>query len=219
MNPMMVRIFDINAGRVVNRFLNMCTTSGATAEIIYNAMDAKLSKLLDSDEPWMHCSSISVDNTSTNIGIQNSLKTRIIVRNEAIYFSGCQCHIIHNSEKKGGEAFEKTCGFDVEDLVIDLFYWFEKSTKRKNTLKSFCSFCDQDYRSVIKHVNTRWLTLELAVERCLLQFVSLKSYFLSEHCSQDRFKRLHRYFENPMKEVYLLFYQAVSPTLPSSNKF
>ena len=122
MNPMMVRIFDINAGRVVNRFLNMCTTSGATAEIIYNAMDAKLSKLLDSDEPWMHCSSISVDNTSTNIGIQNSLKTRIIVRNEAIYFSGCQCHIIHNSEKKGGEAFEKTCGFDVEDLVIDLFY-------------------------------------------------------------------------------------------------
>ena len=87
MNPMMVRIFDINVGRVVNRFLNMCTTSGATAEIIYNAMDAKLSKLLDSDEPWMHCTSIGVDNTSTNIGIQNSLKTRVTALNEAIYFS------------------------------------------------------------------------------------------------------------------------------------
>lgn len=72
---------------------------------------------------------------------------------------------------------------------------------------------------MIKHVNTRWLTLELAVGRCLLQFVSLKSYFLSEHCSRDRFKRLHRYFKNSVKEVYLLFYQAVLPTLPSSNKF
>ena len=69
MNLMMGRIFDINVGRVFNRFLNMCTTSGATAEIIYNAMDAKLSKLLDSDEPWMHCTSIGVDSTSTNSGI------------------------------------------------------------------------------------------------------------------------------------------------------
>ena len=137
MNPMMVRIFDINVGRVVNRFLNMCTTSGATAEIIYNAMGTKLSKLLNSDEPWLHCTSVDVDNTSTNIGIRNSLKTRIIARNEAIYFSGCPCHIIHNSAQKGGEASEKTCGFDVEDLVINLFYWFEKSTMRKNTLKKF----------------------------------------------------------------------------------
>ena len=56
----------------------MCTTSGATAEIIYNAMDAKLPKLLYSDEPWMHCTSFGVDNTSTKICIRNSLKTRII---------------------------------------------------------------------------------------------------------------------------------------------
>ena len=84
-------------------------------------------------------------------------------------------------------------------------------------MKSFCSFCDQDYCSVIKHVNTRWLTSELAAGRCLLQFASLKFCFLSEHCSQRRFKLLHRYFENPMAEVYLLFYQAVL-TLTSSNK-
>ena len=28
--------------------------------------------------------------------------------------------------------------FDVEELVIDLYYWFDKSTKRKNELQSFC---------------------------------------------------------------------------------
>ena len=60
---------------------------------------------------------------------------------------------------------------------------------------------------------------ELAGGRCLLQFASLKLCFLSEHCSQGCFKLLHRYFEIPMAEVYFLFYQAVFPTLTSSNKF
>ena len=56
------------------------------------------------------------------------------------------------------------CGFDVEELTIDLFYWFDKSTKRKNGLRDYCKFCDQEYRAVVKHVSTQWLSLELAVQ-------------------------------------------------------
>ena len=40
MNLMIIRIFDINLGKVVNRFLSMCIASGASTEIIYTAMDA-----------------------------------------------------------------------------------------------------------------------------------------------------------------------------------
>ena len=69
--------------------------------------------------------------------------------------------------------------FSAEDLVIDIFYWFDKSTKRKADLVEFCSFCDINYRKMIKHVNTRWLSLERAVGRVLAQFPGLKSYFLS----------------------------------------
>ena len=35
--------------------------------------------------------------------------------------------------------------FSVDDLVIDIFYWFDKSTKRKADLVEFCSFCDINY--------------------------------------------------------------------------
>ena len=69
------------------------------------------------------------------------------MRNKAIYLSGYPCHI-HNCAQKGGKAFEKTCGFDVEDLGIDLFNWFEKSTEHKNIgivfhfLQSRLPFCD-----------------------------------------------------------------------------
>ena len=74
----------------------------------------------------------------------------------------------------------KVSGFSIEDLVVDLYYWFEKSTKRKSSLSEYCSFCDVDYRKIIKHVNTRWLSLERATTRVLQQYDALKSYFLSE---------------------------------------
>lgn len=70
-------------------------------------------------------------------------------------------------------------GFNVDNMVIDLFYWFDKSTKRKACLVEFCSFCDLEYRQIVKHVNTRWLSLDGAVGRVLQQFPGLKSYFLS----------------------------------------
>ena len=39
-------------------------------------------------------------------------------------------------------------------------------------LHSYCTFCDQEYRAVVKHVSTRWLSLEIAVERSLKQLAS-----------------------------------------------
>lgn len=65
-------------------------------------------------------------------------------------------------------------------LMVDNFYYFDKSTKRKSGLAEYCTFCDTQYRKILKHVNTRWLSLEQAVDRTLRQYPSLQSYFLSE---------------------------------------
>ena len=40
--------------------------------------------------------------------------------------------------------FTDVCGFDVEEFAIDLYYWFDKSTNRKNELQVYCTFCDKD---------------------------------------------------------------------------
>lgn len=147
MNPLTVRIFDIETSKVVTQFLDMCTTSASTAEALYNVVDGKLTELLDTENPWNLCTSVGVDNTSVNIGAHNSLKSRVLQRNPAVYFSGCPCHILHNASQKAAEVFSSECGFDIEEFTIDLYYWFEKSTKRKNSLQSYCEFCDQPYRS------------------------------------------------------------------------
>ena len=115
------------------------------------------------------------------------------------------------------ETLQKTTGFDVEDLCVDVFYWFDKSTKRKGILKEFCEFCDSDYREVVRFVSVRWLSLESAITRILQLFPSLQSYFRSENKSQARFTRLYSVFDSPMTEVYLLFYQAILPTFTNLN--
>ena len=144
----------------------MCPTTSSTAEAIFTIMDSRLVKLLGMENPWINCTAVGIDNTSVNIGVRNSLKVRIQARNSSVYFNGCPCHMIHNAAQKGAGQFSVATGFDVKEFNVDIFYWFDHSTKRKNLLQEYCQFSDHSYRSIIKHVSTRWLSLELVVERC-----------------------------------------------------
>ena len=180
MNPLTVRLFDVNRGRVVTQLLDMCLTTGqqsATAESIFNKMDETLKS---NEIQWTNCVGAGVDNTSVNLGRKNSIRTRVLQQNPATYFMGCPCHIVHNVALKASASFTLVTKFDVEELMIDNFYYFDKSTKRKNGLSEYFAFCDTEYRKVLKHVSTRWLSLERAVNRTLQQYPGLRSYFLAE---------------------------------------
>lgn len=76
-----------------------------------------------------------------------------------------------------------------------------------------------EYRKVLKHVSTRWLSLETAINRTLKQYSALQSYFKSEGLKEARFKRLEASFTNPMTEVYLLFFSSVLPVFNHFNLF
>ena len=104
-------------------------------------------------------------------------------------------------------------------MAINRFYWFEKRSKRKNVLSDYCTFCDVQYRDIVKHVSTRWLNLRIAVERTIKLYDSLRLYFLSEAAHQARFKRLASLFENPITEVYLYFYHSALQVFTEFNLF
>ena len=67
--------------------------------------------------------------------------------------------------------------FAVEVKLVDISYWFDKRMKKKFELEGFCSFCDQVYPKIIKHVSTRWLSLKTPVTRTLQLYQPLQSYF------------------------------------------
>ena len=104
MNPLTVRIFDVEKHLVHTHLLDMCMSSVSTAEAIFSKMQDALSKYGIS---WNNCIGISLDNTSVNLGCRNSIKTRIEAVNPSIYVMGCPCHIVHNIARKSGIAFEK----------------------------------------------------------------------------------------------------------------
>ena len=146
------------------------------------------------------------------------MKTRVEEANDIVYLMGCPCHILHNTALYAGKGLEEMVNFSVDDLCVDIFYWFEHSFKRKNLLSEFCDFCDVQYRQVIEHVSTKWLGLESAVEHVLKQYSPLKSYFLSNAEQHARFKRLKKSFQDSMTEIFLYSYQTVLPSFTCFNQ-
>ena len=199
------------SNRVHHLFLDMCTTSGygaATAETIFQKMDSVVKA---HGIPWENCVSLSVDNASVNMGIRNSIRSRLEKVSKHVFTHGCLCHILHNADGRASSALAKTTGFDMEELAVDLSYWFDKSTKRKAGLEECCAFCDTAYKNIISHVSTRWLSLEKVIDRSPELYAPLTSYFQSAGGSEARFKRLEKLFAKPITQIYLLFLQSAIP--------
>lgn len=216
MNPLTLQIYNVNLKQMKTSFLDVCLSSGSTAQMLFQGIDECLA---GHRIPWENCVAFSVDNPNVNRGKNNSIRTLVKLQNPSVYFNGCQCHVVHNTSAAAAKAFNAETRFDVEDLLVNIYYWFDYSTKRKCKLVEYTDFCDQEYRKIIKHVNMRWLSLEKVITRTLLHYQSLKTHFLSEDESVARFKRLQTAFSNPMTEVYLLFLQSALQILVNLNLF
>ena len=213
MYPVTVRIYDVNFNRVMTKFLDMNLIEGSTsgtAATIFQHVDSLFQKY---EISWNSVTGLGVDNTNVNIGARDSIKSRVLAKQPNVVVAGCPCHTLQNAVAKGAT------GFDLEDHCVDLFYWFDKSTKRKGILTEYCMFCDTEYEAVVKYVSVRWLCLERCLDRELKKYHALKSYFLSEPESDNRFKRLNESFQHPMSEIYLMLFQSAIALLTNFNKF
>ena len=142
-NPITVRMFDVKLGKVTTRFLDMALSIGGTAEEVFAAIDGCMSSY---QIPWKNCVAVGVGNSNVNVGKKNSIMTRVKAQNDSVYFSGCLCHVVHNTSVAAAAAatLRNATGFDVEDLMVNVYYRFDYSTKCKSLLVEFTEFCDQD---------------------------------------------------------------------------
>ena len=207
MFPICVHIFDVNFNRIMTKCIDMNMLEGrdaSTAEHMFTSIENQLRK---NELSWDMVTSIGLDNTNANIGDHNSIKSRALERNPEIVISGYPCHVLHNPDSKAADAFAAISDFSVEDHCVDLYYWLDKSSKRKFILKGYYDFCDQDYQEVIKYISTRWLCSECCVNRELKKYPGLRSYFMSENEKDKRFLILNEAFFEPMTEFNLLFFR------------
>ena len=92
------------------------------------------------------------------------------------------------------------------------------SAKRKEEYKDFQLFTDVDSLKILKHVSTRWLSLENCVNRFLNQWSALQSYFDS-HVDSEKPGKIKRCAERLKDPCMKLHYHFLAYALHRLNKF
>ena len=111
-----------------------------------------------------------------------------------------------------------TFNFSVEDHCVDIFYWFDKTSKQKSILKDFYNFCDHDYHEAMKYISSYWLCAECCSNRKLKKHTGLRSYFLTESEKDKRFFRLNKAFSKNRQHSIWYSLQAILPTFTNFHK-
>ena len=108
MNPVLIRLFDDNKGKVPSQLLNMGACKEGTTGALFHDI---ASILRENKVDWENCTAAGLDNTMVNVGKKNSIRTRVLAKNKNIFINGCTCHIIHNTANKAAERFSRSVRF------------------------------------------------------------------------------------------------------------
>lgn len=97
-------------------------------------------------------------------------------RGKSLLFVGtCNIHILHNAFLKGVEEL----GEDASDLIYSVHHFFHGWPARTEDMEKIQADLGLPTNHFIKHVSSRWLTLEGAAERLLQQWPAVIEYFLN----------------------------------------
>uniref|UniRef100_H2ZYZ5 HAT C-terminal dimerisation domain-containing protein n=1 Tax=Latimeria chalumnae TaxID=7897 RepID=H2ZYZ5_LATCH len=206
----MIRYFHQILKVVKTDLLSMLTCNTANADNLFSAIN---SVFVAHHIPWENVISFSSDSASVMIGKNNSVLSWIKQQSNSVYSLPCVFHISHLAAKDAVKAIPKP----VEDLLVDIFYYFTGSAK----YQQYQQWCDADELQLIKHGGTRWLSLCQAVAGYNNQWEPLKAYFGSssqiEH--PGRVQRINTYMQDEEMHLYFLFLEHGLDDLITYNMF
>jgi hypothetical protein len=103
---------------------------------------------------------------------------------------GCPAHVLHDTVQTAVDCLP----VDLQLIVNKIYQHFHIYSVRVEELKSFHEFTETEYKTLLGHSKTRWLSLLTAVRRIGDIFPAVESYFRSlEKCPIS----LQDFFENP----------------------
>src|SRR5437867_1982933 len=134
-------------------------------------------------------------------------------KKELLDISSCTLHVVHNSFGKGLESYGK----NISEFVIEIHQWFKRSAARREDFELLQESKGQQKLRFLKHVECRWLTLEPAVDRIIMQYELLQQHFLKDIPKEGnksvttnaRYLRVRKYIENKETLVQLHFLKSV----------
>ena len=148
---------------------------------------------------WSHCIAFGSDNAPVMSGQKKGVYGFLKGEESSTYFAGCPCHLIHIAAKKAA----KTLPVDIEDVLIDSYYYLKHSAKRQMQLQELQG---KENLKVLKHVPTRWLSMKKCLDRLLHLRLPLQEYFRQEMKDEgSRPARVYKCLNSHTSMCYSLF--------------
>ena len=208
----LVRLLDPQMGEVRTRFLDMPVVNISTATNLFQALKELLTK-----------NGLSFDNTvsfmsdTANVmkGVRSGVQKLIEDEIPTLYDVGCICHLANLTVQAGLMALP----VNIDQLFIDIFYYFHHSSKRKlQFVNLWFSLFTTEPEVILKNFPTRWLSLLKCVDRYLRQYDGLKSFFLScEEAETAIVCSILLRLDNPPTKPLLHFLSFILPSMDQFN--
>ena len=152
------------------------------------------------------CISFTGDNCNTNFGgihrkRGNNVFTHLKSEVPALVGVGCPAHILNNCLHHGVNQMS----LDLESIIYKTYQHFSIYTVRTEQLKDYCVFVEIEYKKLLSHSVTRWLSLYPSLSRMIHMYPAIQSYFLSIDKPPVLLKH---FFENSLSELYLKHLQS-----------
>ncbi|GAA6099242.1 uncharacterized protein LOC114601727, partial [Tachysurus ichikawai] len=106
----------------------------------------------------------------------------------------CPAHILNNCVHHGADTLD----VDIEHIIFKIYQHFHVYTVRTESLKEYCEFADVEFRALLSHSKTRWLSLFPGIERLLQMYPAVKAFFLSQ---QKPPMHIRKFFEDEFSEI------------------
>ena len=127
----------------------------------------------------------------------------------------CVLHTVNNSFGEGLKQLKET--INIEQLLIDLFFFFKYSAKRREEYRGMEQFTEVTAEYLLKYSSTRWLYIGKVCVRLMEQIKNIDEYFLKHLPQQkgfnykdgvgntERYQRIKKALNNPLLLPTLAF--------------
>lgn len=210
----LVRIFDSVNGVLATRHLDTVAIVDLTANGIFAGLESTLKKY---GIPFSNMLSFTSDTCNVMKGARKGVIALLRKEQPKVLDVHCTCHVVSLSVK----AATKTLPIKLDELLVDVYYHFHHSVKRIESLKDFSDFCSTEYKSILKHCETRWLSLTRSLKRTLGMWDPLCSYF-SSHPDVDKpgkVKNIANLLTRPLTKAWMLFLSNILPVFDKFNVY
>lgn len=173
-------------GQIVTVYLGTLFVGRCTADDLLNHFYELLEKIGLRPECII---SLGMDGPNVNLAFKRKLESELMKKGVSLIDVGsCPLHTCSNAFLEGLKVLTLESSIDFDQFVLDLFGFFKLSAKRIKDYFEVESFTEIQGRRMMKHVSTRWISLQDVLVRVMEQLDNLQEYFLNVLPTEKGFK-------------------------------